>query len=224
MCEQERLQAHRRTHKGASHPHRDGIRTQTCNQVSEGCSYQIGWIFGKFQTAFDPLPPLSFLENYVAIFLNSSPSWWEPETNLWPSEHDEDEVHVKQSYSTEFLAIKRFQKFTTCFAFVLFTYWRQLKDFLCTSQKTLPSLPINASYSQSPPDLNILRRDDHFGELHIRRLFPNFERFLKGFPGQNFVQISRQSLLKDIQGRSLTRPLLRQSCQMMAHNPRGKDC
>ena len=151
-----------------------------------------------------------------------SPSWWEPDTNLRPSKHDEDEVHVKQSYTTESLVIKRSQKLTTCFALVLFT--RQLKDFLCLSQKTLRSFHINASYSQSPPDLNILRRDDHFGELHIRRLFPNFERFLKGFPGQNFVQISRQRLLKDIQGRSLTRPLLRQSCQMMAHNPRGKDC
>ena len=149
---------------------------------------------------------------------NSSPSWWAPDTNLRPSK---DEVHVRQSYTTESLVIKRFQKLTMCFAPVLFT--RQLKDFLCTSQKTLPSLPIIASYSRSPPDLNILWRDDHFGELHIRCLLPNFERFLKGFPEQNFVQISRQSLLKEVQGRSLTTPLPRQSCPMTAHNPRRKD-
>ena len=36
--------------------------------LREGSRYQIGWIFGKFQIAFDHPP--SFLEKYVANFYN----------------------------------------------------------------------------------------------------------------------------------------------------------
>ena len=40
----------------------------TLSTFREGSRYQIGWIFGKFQIAFDHPP--SFLEKYVANFYN----------------------------------------------------------------------------------------------------------------------------------------------------------
>ena len=36
--------------------------------LREGWGYWIGWIFGKIPNGLPPLPPPSFLENYIAIF------------------------------------------------------------------------------------------------------------------------------------------------------------